>query len=228
MDRIDIEKAANNLLQKMWEQRHLLVPEREVTRLEIADPALAAKFLLIEFVIDEQIGGQFAYRGQKFETAGLLDRQARKIAVSRRFPKDVLVFTAAHEIGHWVIHPNEVMVHRDRAVSWPPAGGQARPKLESEADYFAACFLMPRNLVMDAVEGQFGSCPVVIDDRVAFAMDTTEYEILLRAKEGSVERARAVARASRFGLKPLHPLHKRFGVSVSAMAYRLRELELVR
>lgn len=228
MDRIDIEKAANKLLQKMWEQRHLLVPEREVTRIEIADPGLAAKFLLIEFVIEEQIPGQFAYRGQKFETAGLLDRQTRKIVVSRRFPKEVLVFTAAHEIGHWVLHPKEVMVHRDRAVSWPPSGERARPKLESEADYFAACFLMPKNLVMDAVESQFGSCPLVIDDRVAFAMDPKDYEVLLRSKEGSIERARAVARASRFGLKPLNPIHKQFGVSVSAMAYRLRELDLVR
>jgi Zn-dependent peptidase ImmA (M78 family) len=228
MDRVDIGKAANTLLEKMWEQRHLLVPERAVTRIEIAEPGLAAKFLLINFLIEEQIGGQFAYRGQKFETAGLLDRQARKIVVSKRFPKEVMVFTAAHEIGHWVLHPDEVMIHRDRAVTWPPVGSQVRPKQESEADYFAACFLMPRSLVIEFVGKLFGACPLVIDDRTAFAIDASDYEALLRAQEGSIERARAVARASHFGLKQVHPLHKQFGVSVSAMAYRLRELGLVR
>jgi len=203
----------------------LLVPEREATRLEIVNPALAARFLLIDFVIEEQIGGPFSFRGARFETAGLLDRQARKIAVSRRFPKEVLLFTAAHEIGHWVLHPREVM-HRDRPVTWPTIGVK-RPPIEKEADYFAACFLMPRVLVTAVIETLFGACPVVIDERSAFAIDMTNYHLLLNAKEGSIERAKAVARTPHFGLRHFAPLHKQFGVSASAMAYRLQELALV-
>ena len=228
MDKVAIENAARGLLQNMWEQRHLLVPEREVTPLEIADPMLAAKYLLIEFVIEEQIGGPFAYRGQRFETAGLIDRQARRIAVSRRFRKDVMVFTAAHEIGHWQLHRDEVVMHRDRPVAWPPASGPVRDPVEREADTFAACFLMPRSLLADFVETLFGACPVVIDERTAFAIDASDYEALLRTPAGSIEHARAVARAPHFGLRHFAPLHQQFNVSVSAMAYRLQELGLVR
>jgi Zn-dependent peptidase ImmA (M78 family) len=119
-------------------------------------------------------------------------------------------------------------MHRDRPISWPPANGQVRPAMEREADYFAACFLMPRGLLSDAVERLFGACPVVIDDRTAFAIDMTDYQALLKAQEGSIERARAVARARHFGLKHFAPLHQQFGVSLSAMAYRLQEIGVVR
>ena len=227
MDRIDVDKVARTLLEDMWAQRHLLIPERDATRLEVADPQLAAKYLLIDFQIEDQIGAAFAYRGAKFETAGLIDRQRRRIAVSRRFPKEAMVFTAAHEIGHWLLHPGEVM-HRDRPIAWPPANGQLRPQMEREADYFAACFLMPRSLLADTVEALFAACPVVIDERTAFAIDMSDHRQLVKTREGSLERARALARARHFGLRHFAPLHEQFGVSMSAMAYRLQELGLVR
>jgi len=57
-------------------------------------------------------------------------------------------FTVAHEIGHWLLHaPDDdggaggAPLHRRRSEKDP---------LEWQADYFAACLLMPRDMVVPA------------------------------------------------------------------------------
>jgi Zn-dependent peptidase ImmA (M78 family) len=65
-----------------------------------------------------------------------------------------LVFTCAHEAGHWVLHRHLV----ERAGRKGPAGetivcrsSLSREPIEWQADYFASCLLMPRR----EVEGAF-------------------------------------------------------------------------
>lgn len=57
-------------------------------------------------------------------------------------------FTIAHEIGHFVLHPERVAPERGGSVN---AAGRAQ---EREADQFAAELLMPEALVRDAVGRQ--------------------------------------------------------------------------
>lgn len=226
MTRGEIEQAARRLLGDMWAQRALLCPERSLGRIEILDPGYAAKFLLINFEIVDQIGTPFPYRGERFEAAGLLDRQNRWILVSRRFSRQIMLFTGAHEIGHWVLHEDEV-IHRDRAIDGPRYGTRTpREAKEREADYFAACFLMPRELVIEELEKRFStSGTLLVNDDVANMLSPQNPGDFL--KSSLEERAATVALARYYGTRHFVPLHEQFSVSVSAMAYRLKELNLV-
>jgi Zn-dependent peptidase ImmA (M78 family) len=91
-----------------------------------------------------------------------------------------LIFTCAHEAGHWVLHRHlveksartgagsEIIVCRT---------GLSREPIEWQADYFAACLLMPEkevkeafhrtvgrdHLVLENVESSFGGTSLLID-----------------------------------------------------------------
>jgi predicted transcriptional regulator len=57
-------------------------------------------------------------------------------------------FTIAHEIGHFVLHPERCRPERGGVVN------EAGRMEEREADAFAAELLMPENLVRDAIREQ--------------------------------------------------------------------------
>jgi Zn-dependent peptidase ImmA (M78 family) len=73
-----------------------------------------------------------------------------------------LCFTLAHEAGHWVMHREFI----DQACR---GGGfifcrtrDARKPIEWQADYFAACLLMPEAFVRDAFTRVCGPRPLVL------------------------------------------------------------------
>lgn len=69
-------------------------------------------------------------------------------------------FTIAHECGHWILHRNLIL--RDfksvyqKTMICRSSGGKSR--VEWQADYFAACALMPRKLVCSAYERSLLQC----------------------------------------------------------------------
>jgi Zn-dependent peptidase ImmA (M78 family) len=75
-------------------------------------------------------------------------------------------FSVGHEIGHWRLH-RQYLTNAGRQVamftdSQPEATvicrtSQAKKRIEWQADYFSSCFLMPRQSVLDAWSGRFGS-----------------------------------------------------------------------
>lgn len=67
-------------------------------------------------------------------------------------------FTAAHELGHLILHEQSVL-HRDR----PFDGG-------TTADKFADLFLMPRAFVKDVFYEIFGAEKLRMDEAVALAL----------------------------------------------------------
>ena len=137
MDRKKIEKEARLVQYEIWQKRDLLFPVGVPSPLAMFQPDIAARVLGLEYEYREQLGG-FGYGRDRFEIAGMIDRPRSIIAVSMRFSYPVSRFTGAHEIGHYMMHPSEVM-HRDRPVF--DIHDRARPPQEQEADYFAACFL---------------------------------------------------------------------------------------
>lgn len=190
-------------------------------------PEVAARHLDIDFCYEEEIPKVFGFRGSYYEIAGLIDRQANKIIVSKRFPLDTIKFTGAHELGHWLLHPNEVM-HRDRPIKGL-ANSNSRDSKEKEADYFAACYLMPRKLITKAMESTFrASAPLAIDDTAAFWLSPSDPDSILRAENGSLNRALAVASARTYGGRHFYSLAQQFNVSATSMALRLQELNLIR
>lgn len=226
MDRDKIERAVRDLHGQIWQKRKVYWPDGTPNNLvDMLEPEIAAKILGVEFEHHEDLG-QFGYRGDRFETAGLLDRRARKIAVSMKFSPEAIRFTGAHEIGHWLLHPDQAM-YRERPIKGLVGQTSSRPPQEKEADYFAGCFLVPPGLVEEALEFAFSSAPFVFDDTAAFWLCPSDPESLLRADDESLDRALAVASTESYGGRRFISLARQFRVSPTTMAIRLRELELI-
>ncbi len=226
MNKSDIEYAARSLQHDIWRAQARFWPSGAPNPIGMLDPVAAARILGIDFELCEELG-RFGDGNDRFETAGMLNRQAGKIAVSRRFPLETIRFTGAHEIGHWLLHPDNVM-HRDRPIRGLANETYSRPPQEKEADYFAACFLMPRKLLTAVFKQFFHKIPFIFNDTTSFWLCQSEPESLLRADEGSLEQALSIASAENFEGKHFNSLSKQFGVSASTMAIRIKELDLIR
>lgn len=229
MDKQAIENAARKLQIQMWEE-HRATRNTEASPnlaefVTLFDPEVAASYLGVNFEYHEKII-TLAHQNKNFEIAGLIDRQSKKIAVSRKFTSETIRFTGAHEIGHWVLHPHEVM-HRDRPIKGLEYAVSPRPPHEHEADYFAACFLMPRKLVRQAMENLFKTkLPFEFNEQTAFWLCQTDPESLLWP-ENPLDRALALATAVTYKGQHFNSLAKLFQVSSTTMAIRLRELNLI-
>ena len=134
-------------------------------------------------------------------------------------------FTAAHELGHVVLHP-PMKQHRDR-----PVDGEGdyvrRSQIEEEADRFAVCFSMPRKKVSSEFMMRFLTDQFELNDATAFALYRTSL-FDVRSQWWSLRAgARELARATQFDGRPFASLSERFGVSIEAMAIRLEELDLL-
>lgn len=73
-------------------------------------------------------------------------KQTKIIFVNANLRESRKNYTIAHELGHHYLgHPlqNGAIICDNDAIF-----GQNKPEMEKEADYFAACFLMPKQLVM--------------------------------------------------------------------------------
>jgi Zn-dependent peptidase ImmA (M78 family) len=65
-------------------------------------------------------------------------------------------FTIAHEIGHYQLHKDKIPLFVDKgysAVYRDSASATGEVKREREANAFAAALLMPRHLLIEAIEG---------------------------------------------------------------------------
>ncbi|OWJ98225.1 hypothetical protein B6S59_01215 [Pseudomonas sp. A46] len=223
-----IEDTVAQLHKEIWRRKEILWPDRQPIALHMLEPRVAAQLLGVQYEEYPDLGSpRFGQPGARFVPAGILDRQAKKIAVSTAFPDPVMRFTAAHEVGHWMLHHDQIM-HRDKALD----GSQprwTRPPVEREADHFGAVFLMPPNLVSNMFRAQFGvRDQFVFNDTSAYHLSPNDPFSLLYAEDGSLDREIALARCTHFNGKHMYSLASLFGVSDSAMAIRIKELNLVR
>lgn len=97
--------------------------------------------------------------------------ESRRIRINERLLEDRsegrLLFTCAHEAGHWVLHrpfidfavrPGQ---HIDAIIC---RIRNARQPIEWQADYFAACLLMPEREVRDAFRKACGTEHLVLEN----------------------------------------------------------------
>ncbi len=121
-------------------------------------------------------------------------------------------FTVAHEIGHWQVHrellPSRLdqpsLFQRDPAPTIVSRKSRAKERIEWQADFFAACLLMPRAMVLAAWKTRFG--------------DTRTRTIQPDDDALALHASRDLSR----------PFAGEFGVSVEAMRIRLEQLHLLR
>jgi Zn-dependent peptidase ImmA (M78 family) len=227
VDKPTIEKEARRVQFEVWSRRELLWPMGQPRPEAMFDPRVVAEVLDLHYDVREHIASERGAAGE-FEAAGSLNRQTGTLAVSGRFDYAVQRFTAAHEIGHFVLHPwvGDRVAHRDRPIHGYQLSG--RPAVEQEADYFAACLLIPVKPLVSAFEIRFGTRkPLPLNETVAFHLAGGSAHHLFTAPRTSLQFATAVAKAESFDGKRFASLARTFEVSTSAMAIRLREVGLV-
>lgn len=94
---------------------------------------------------------------------GALYVKNRRIAISESLLHDRnegrLIFTCAHEAGHWCLHRNYVetagRAAGGKAEVLCRTGESAKLPVEWQADYFAACLLMPEEMIRGAWNRSF-------------------------------------------------------------------------
>jgi Zn-dependent peptidase ImmA (M78 family) len=225
MNRNDIELSVRKIQREMWLRKDALLKGTPLTIRDIVEPRIVAIYLGIDYQEYPDLGN-FGQGRDRFAVAGLLNRQEKKIAVSRKFPLATSRFTAGHEIGHWVLHDDQMVMHRDRPISG--MNSSVRSEAERDADYFSACLLVPRKQLRLAIAQFFDAADTVrIDERVAYILAPDDPEALLRGEDGLNDAASALATARHFEGRRFDSLSCQFGVSVSTMAIRLRELGMV-
>jgi hypothetical protein len=168
-----------------------------------------------------------ARAGGRFQTAGMIDTTQKIVMILSKLNYEVQRFTAAHELGHLVLHEGlpGMRQHRDRALSGEHRG--PREPLEEEADYFAALWLAPAATVKWYFEERFGNIPLALNETTAFHVAGEKgVQDLMASSAGSLAFPIAVARAERFNGKQFQSLAGFFGMSSMAMGIRLRELGL--
>ncbi len=221
----EVEKIAWNLQARLWKQRSEILPGRVTIRpLDVIDPALALESIGYSFELAETLG-QLSGNAELFEVAGTIDNDSKRVRISRRFSPQIRNFTAAHELGHAILHKGTGL-HRDRALDGSLAD-QARGPVELEADTFAAAFLMPEKVVRSVFQKVFGLERFVLNDETAFALTSGGIESLEKVCRTTRDVSRLLARAEQYDSCHFEALAKQFCVSNEAMAIRLEELNLV-
>ncbi len=123
----------------------------------------------VEDIVERHLGLTLAYEDleEKLGVAGVLGAtwvKSRRISLhlpAQGGPSEGrLAFTCAHEVGHWVLHRLYVeAAPRFQGGAAPVIcrSRDARRPIEWQADYFAACLLMPGERVAEAFEAACGS-----------------------------------------------------------------------
>lgn len=142
-------------------------------------------------------------------------------------------YTLAHEAGHWRLHKPYYLEDPNQGDLFGPGLGkpayvcrssEAKKPVEWQADYFGACLLMPRELVLAEWKAARGELdPVILDNLRANQQQVLANELLRRGGMVINQENTDDALLEHF----CRPLAERFAVSPIAMRIRLEELGLL-
>jgi Zn-dependent peptidase ImmA (M78 family) len=216
----EIEKFVRRLQTKLWQERSKIWPDIAINNpIKVLNPEVALAAIGYNFELAETLG-QFYHEGKQVEVAGTIDRDTKHVRISGQFSPFIRSFTAAHELGHAVLHKANGL-HRDRPVD---GSTLSRNAVELQADKFATYFLMPQKQVGKVFKQLFLADTFLLSEETAFALGS-DYEAL--KNKTLRQMSRMLVSAERFNGKNFTSLADQFGVSVEAMAIRLEELKLI-
>src|SRR5215213_4865149 len=159
MDAQFIRDMAREVLRELYVRRYEVWAYPPFP-LEMIEPSIIARLLGVRYEEPEEIYYPVSDAFEEpryYQIAGLMDPEKNVIAVAGNLRPDVRRFTAAHEIGHYVLHANQSKVlFRDHPLSGTERLHRNRPPVEKEADLFAAELLMPERPLRDAFHAYFG------------------------------------------------------------------------
>jgi Zn-dependent peptidase ImmA (M78 family) len=198
-------------------------------------PELGARLEEVEELGSAMLRDPWAERDTKVH--GLFDRRGKRIIIDKREPFATQRYTIGHEIAHLLYHSNPYHLReravrvRDRKIEGDRDSSNHKCE-EREAEIFAAEFMMPADLVREAMVQRFGA-PIdgaVPHEGLAHFLSAScgqkidSYKLAGMPQE---ERAALFAEVKSFAGRAFESLYRQFGVSKGAMAIRLLELGLV-
>lgn len=227
LENIHIEKAASDLQNLMWIHKktiwELNVPDHPT---KVLKPSMVFKKALgFSYSLTDNIG-ILEINNELSEIAGLIDQKEKIVLVSNSYDKNIQNFTAAHELGHAVLHKQTIM-HRDKPIDGITKIGR-RSLEERQADKFASYFLMPSKLLEQIFTEMFFTNKFSINENTAFYLTNDPSISKLRSKCKNLRGlALKLASTERYNGQSFLSISKLFNVSKTAMAIRLEELELL-
>ncbi|WP_186297764.1 ImmA/IrrE family metallo-endopeptidase [Sedimenticola selenatireducens] len=221
-----IEQLAHEIQVEIWNLRQQMWPDGVPTDpVDLLDPSITLGAIGFNYALSDSLG-YFPDRGTGTKVAGYIDQSKKSVRISRHLPYETLRFTAAHELGHAILH-NDIRMHRDRAIDGSVSRAGRREQIEVEADKFASVFLMPEKLLRIRFKQIFMCERFALNHETAFALDPSG---LLKLNNKNITRrelARILAKAERYNTRHVIPLFMQFKVSMEAMAIRIEELDLI-
>ena len=130
----------------------------------------------VEDIIERSLGLRLLYEDlvKVFGSGDILGAtyvESRLICINERLfehsSEGRLVFTCAHEAGHWVLHRRYVDMQEERNLKDDAIVckfSNAKEPIEWQADYFAACLLMPEKEIREAFQKVCGPKPLIINN----------------------------------------------------------------
>lgn len=218
-----VHARARDLQLELWNSRGALWTNgSEMSPIDVLQPGVAIELQGFKIRSADFIGNIWD-RGRYTEVAGELDRTKKMVLISSRYSQEVQNFTAAHELAHLLLHPELDVMHRDLPLDGP---GQEISAEEREANWFASEFLMPEKRVRKEFEDRFGRGQFQLTDDTAFALCQASLANVLQRCRLTRDVSLLLTKANMFNGVSFLPLHKKFKVSVKAMAIRIDQLGL--
>jgi hypothetical protein len=219
-----IREKAYELILKLWKleksRRGPALRFREL--LPLQPKQIAIELLSLEYEEPEEVGHLWI-GPLRVILAGFLNRDESLIAVSARLNPEIKRFTAAHEIGHFILHPEITSLRED-----PRTDGAIRAPLrtlkEKEADLFAAELLMPERFFNQVFASLWGDDDIDcghLDDDHAYYLTQGKLNAREISKLSRLERAKLVAREIPMTTAAALPMAEIFGVSPTAAGIQL-------
>lgn len=222
----DIEGIARQLQNTIWKYRRVIwkhnTPEEHI---DILIPRIVLEKILGFHFKQPATLGKHEIQGRLIDVAGLIERKDKIVEISKEFSSEIQNFTAAHELGHALLHQQNEL-HRDIALDGSVIPGQ-RSFQELQADKFATYFLMPRKLVESKFKDLFLTEKFKVDEATVFALNEVSVSDFKKKCKKLRDLSKFLASAEYFDGTYFHSISRQFRVSVEAMAIRLEELELV-
>ncbi|TXD81492.1 ImmA/IrrE family metallo-endopeptidase [Subsaximicrobium wynnwilliamsii] len=227
LNNTDIQEVVSELQNLMWIHKNTIWPSNT--------PGDPTKVLMPSTVFRKALGFKYSLtsdigvleRDNEYtEIAGLIDQKDKIVLISSGYDDNIQNFTAAHELGHAVLHTQTIM-HRDRPINGTTITGK-RSLQEIQADKFATYFLMPSKLVQQIFRELFLTNKFVINDNTAFLLTNDSSADKLKNRCKNLRGlALKLASTERYNDQSFLSIAKLFNVSTTAMAIRLEELELI-
>ncbi|MFC0771648.1 cyclodeaminase/cyclohydrolase family protein [Terrimonas alba] len=220
----EIEEIVRRLQNTLWLQRNKIWKDDMLENpMQVLRPDVVLKKVMDYTYLESNMLGVYEIDGELFEIAGLIDKSKKLVQVSKNFSPETQIFTAAHELGHAILH-RQTVLHRDKSIDGSSIIPRSRE--EMQADKFATYFLMPATLVEDVFVEIFDMSKFVINESTVLALRAGSVSALRKKCQNARGLARVLASTDYFGGKSFNPLAKIFGVSIETMAIRLEELGL--